>query len=114
MASDSPKSQEPIACTLDADKLQDRIAEWRMVGERVVSKDVIEPGLLRVRYSGGAETHGLLSRLVEEEAACCAFLRFDLKLEGDQTQMDLRYPPEAEPLIDFVTGARATRVTSSL
>ena len=97
-----PTTDDPvIACSLDSERMQDRVAEWRSLRAALIAARS-KPGHLTARYAGD-EVFDRLRKLVAEEGECCPFLKFELQRDGGVTVMDLRYPPEAAGLIAFVT-----------
>jgi len=94
----------PIICTLtDADSMQQRIEEWRVVLAHAVGRDDIAGGV-RVRFAGDPETAAAIARLSAAEQACCSFFEFDLHIAADELALDVRAPDEARELVTSLFG----------
>ena len=73
----------PLACSLDAPALEERLAEMRALGrDSLIGAD--EPGVLR------------FERIVAAEAECCAFLGLDLREQDGELRLVVSAPEGAE------------------
>lgn len=97
-----PDQDPPIACTLDAQALPAREAEFReLLSEALVAGERTERGLrLRFRADRGVEEK--VRDLARREKDCCAFFDFDIVREGDQVRLDWSVPEGAQELLDVV------------
>ena len=85
----------PLACSLDAAAMADRLAEMRALGrDALVAAD---DGVLRFRAD--AETRRRLERIVAAEAECCPFLRLELRDAADGLELAIAAPEGAEPVM---------------
>ncbi len=85
----------PLACSLDAPSLGERLAEIRALGRDALL--AAEPeGVLRFRAT--PETRRRLERIVAAEAECCAFLSLDLREADGELRLAIAAPPGAEPV----------------
>jgi hypothetical protein len=85
----------PLACSLDAKSLEERLAEMRAVGDEAFLG--MQPnGDLRFRATEAARER--LERIVAAEAECCAFLSFDLRDENGELRLTIGAPDGAEPV----------------
>jgi hypothetical protein len=85
----------PLACSLDAEALEDRVAEIRALGRDALV--AVEPdGVLRFRAT--PETRRRLERIIAAEAECCAFLNLDLREEHGELRLSVTAPGDAEPV----------------
>ena len=85
----------PIACTLDAPALEERLAEIRAIGREALI--AAEPdGVLRFRATPAV--HERLQSLLAAEAECCPFLRLELRRRGDELHLAISAPEGAEPV----------------
>ncbi len=98
---------DPIACSLEANDLQQRLAEIAEVG----AESLIERGsdgerhLLRFRSDG--ETRRRLEAIVAAEAKCCSFLELSLE-EGDgELILTIGSPRDGQPIADELAAAFA-------
>ena len=85
----------PLACSLDAQALEGRLAEMRALGrDALLGTDA--DGTLRVRATPG--TRARLERIVAAEAECCAFLRLELEERDGELHLSVAAPEGAEPV----------------
>lgn len=102
-------NKNPIACTLSAGDYKARTAWIADLNARALGSHRIEGLTLRLRYRADAVSD--VQELMRREAACCAFLTFDLRHAGDVVELAVVAPPEAEAAAetlfnDFINGAR--------
>ena len=77
----------PVACSLEAEALGDRIAEWRALP--LIAAEPAPDGVrARVRRAGDAEAR--LAQLVAAERDCCGFADWQVIAEGDELVLDVR------------------------
>lgn len=95
----------PGGCTLTANDLVERVAAWRNLSSRALSRDVQHDRIVSV-YPSEQGVLRTLRGLIAAEAECCAFLKFIVKEGPDETVVELSFPPEARPLIESVIPAR--------
>lgn len=88
----------PIACSLDAGGMQDRLADWRSLLERAVAREAVEGGI-RLQFSADPDVGAALGRLAVAEQQCCSFFDFRLRVAA-LLEFEVRTPPEAG---DFLT-----------
>ena len=96
----------PIACTLDADAMPDRLADWRAVLDRAQARATAEDGALRVELAPDVDL-GELARLVAAEQRCCAFFAFAINVDHRGLALEVRAPEGAEDLVAVVFGDAA-------
>ena len=86
----------PIACSLDAAALAERVAEMRAVGRgSLVAAD--PRGVLCFDPSPGVRVR--LERIVAAERECCPFLELDLQDEPDALRLTVSAREGAEPVV---------------
>jgi hypothetical protein len=86
----------PIPCTLNAGDLDARAREMRQLGERaLVGVHVGEDGA-RLRFRG---EHERIAALIAAESECCTFFEFATAGEGAETEVEIRAPEGAEPMV---------------
>lgn len=90
----------PIACSLAADDLEQRLAAIAEIGAESLLGHKIEGPRHLLRFRSIAATRRRLEEIVAAEAACCAFL--DLKLEeyGEELILSIEAPAAAQPIAD--------------
>jgi DNA-binding transcriptional MerR regulator len=89
----------PVACSLGADQLRERAAQW---------KEVLAGGQRReidggVTVSVPAGCAGELAALCVAEQECCPFFDFVLRIDGPVTHLEIRAPREARELVEALT-----------
>jgi hypothetical protein len=106
-----PAAALPIACSLDAGRLQGRVAEIAAAGQAL--RD-IQAGLhvAVLRFVADERSRERLTAIVAAESQCCAFMGFDLRDEIDEVVLTITAPEGAEPVLDdfvaaFSSGMRA-------
>lgn len=94
------RARIPIACSLDAGQVGDRLGWWRAVMAHAIGEPVTVEGGVRVRLPSALEVE--VRRLVAAESECCAFFDFDVASADGTGDVVLTVgaPPEARPLID--------------
>ena len=97
----------PIACTLPADDMTDRLALIEALADDGLLDRVPTASGLRVRLRDTPDIERRTRELVALESACCAFLDFTVGHADGALVLDISGPDEARPVIDlfFVTGA---------
>ena len=84
----------PIACTLPAPEMRDRLAYISEFAQRALLRHEQDGGTLRLRYA--VESADELERLVEQERSCCPFLGFDLVRRPDAVYLVITTPVGVE------------------
>ena len=95
-ADDTP----PIACTLDASEVPERLARWAELARHVRERSTIADGV-RVTFDPTVAA-ATVAELAAEELACCAFLSFSLRLDAGTITLDVTAPAEARELVDLL------------
>jgi DNA-binding transcriptional MerR regulator len=91
-------SDEPIACTLAADSVGDRMSDWQaMIGKSTQRHDV--DGGSRFVFGDGVDI-GALAVLASAEQDCCRFFSFTINIGFDGVTLDVTGPPDAQPIIE--------------
>ena len=85
----------PIACSLSADELTDRLAEIRSLGRRSLVSSA-EDGALRFR--GDRDTRARLEAIIAAESRCCSFLSFELREEAGDLVLRIDAPDDAHAI----------------
>jgi hypothetical protein len=97
----------PIACTLSATELPERLAEMSELG-RAALLDVERDGTRAVlRFRPDATTGQRLAAIVAAEARCCAFLDMALREERDTLSLSIVAPADAGLVLDELVAAFA-------
>ena len=103
---------EPIACSLDAQVLDARLAEIAALGRDALIASDNQPGRAQLRFRSDGNVHLRLAAVVAAEARCCPFL--ELQLDDDHTGLLLTIaaPPDAEPLLADLAAAFTVHLAS--
>lgn len=89
------------SCLLSAEDLELRVAEWRALMTRANVRSR-EPGSVIIVLP--PDTDQELTRLIQAEAECCSFLRFEVTRNADAIDVELHYPPDFEPQVSSLIG----------
>lgn len=92
--------QEPIACSLDGDGQEARLAEWRDLLALGTAREPVANG---IRVTLPAALAGSAAELAAAEQRCCPFFRFTLVFDGGDVRLTVQAPPEAGPLLAAFT-----------
>jgi hypothetical protein len=96
----------PIACSLSASELPERLAEMADLG-RAALIDAERSGThATLRFRHGDDTRERLAAIVAAEARCCAFLDMTLH-DGDALVLTISGPADAGPVLDELVSAFA-------
>jgi MerR family transcriptional regulator, copper efflux regulator len=102
-----PETSVPtVACSLGADDIGTRLAEWQEVLCHVVERRAL-PGGVRLGFGPQAPI-AEIARLAAAEHGCCRFLSFAMTVDGRGVALEVTAPPDAQALLHEVFG-EATR-----
>ena len=100
----------PIACSLSAGDLNDRLAEIAGLGRDALLDSEVAGLRAELRFSHGPGIPLRLARIVAAESECCAFLTMDIREEGNALVLAIAAPEGAELVLEeFVDGFRGDR-----
>lgn len=74
----------PIACSLDAQRAEQRRREWELLIGKALRGQAETPTGVRLVFSATAEVGRRLEELVELERQCCAFARWTITPAADR------------------------------
>jgi MerR family transcriptional regulator, copper efflux regulator len=95
-----PGGHQPIACTLDGDGQEARLAEWRGLFARAAARETVPGG---VRVTLPAALAGPAAELAAAEQGCCPFFRFTLVFDGGEVHLTVQAPADAGSLLAALT-----------
>ena len=95
--------EPPVACTLGASDLPQRLAEWAEVLGHVSARESIDGGL-RLSFPAGAPVERLAELAVAEQS-CCAFFGFALTIDKRGVGFEVTGPPDAAAVIADLFGS---------
>jgi hypothetical protein len=90
----------PIACSLGASDLQERLSEIAEIGAESLIERSTEDGRHLLRFRSDAETRRRLEAVVAAEEKCCSFLDLSLEEQGSQLVLMLSAPEDGQPVAD--------------
>ena len=94
----------PIACTLGAGEMQDRLADWDRLLRHAVGRSALASGGVRVEFDDLVDV-GELACVVAAEQECCAFFRFALTIDGRGVGLEVDAPADARDLVAGLFGS---------
>ncbi|HEX8123098.1 MAG TPA: hypothetical protein VF549_17740 [Solirubrobacteraceae bacterium] len=95
----------PIACSLTAAELPDRLREIASIGRDALLDARVAPGRATLRFAARPGIRDRLDALVAAESACCAFLTFEVREDDAQIVLDIRGPEEGQLVLGELAGA---------
>jgi hypothetical protein len=93
----------PIACSLDAPALADRLAEIRAIGEEAL---IAVDGCV-VRFHRSDDIRARLDAVVRAESECCPFLTLALVQTADELVLTIGAPDDAALVAEELAAAFA-------
>jgi hypothetical protein len=90
------------ACTLGADEMPKRLAEWRALRDRSQAVRQVLGG--RVLTLADNEPIAAVADLAARESACCAFYTFTLLVDGPKRELRITAGPGEEPAVEVLLG----------
>jgi DNA-binding transcriptional MerR regulator len=94
------------ACSLEADLVQGRIADWQRIVARAIARTAVDGGVA-LRFPADGETAAELARLAAAEQQCCTFFDFRLHLAGPVITFEVRAPADARDVVAAMFGVPA-------
>jgi MerR family copper efflux transcriptional regulator len=93
----------PIACTLNADAIPERIDQWQSLLTKVRARVTTPDGRLRIEFGDGVDL-GELARVVAAEQQCCRFFDFAMTIDRRGIALEVDAPDEAAEITSAVFG----------
>jgi hypothetical protein len=98
---------KPVACSLGAGELQQRLAAMAEVGaESLISRED-EGSHHRLGFRSDATTRRRLEDIVAAESRCCAFLEISLTEEDGSLILSIAAPDQGRAVADALAAAFA-------
>lgn len=88
----------PIACTLDAGALPERLADWRSLLDTAHSRTQVATAAVRIDFDPDVDV-AEITRLVAAEQECCAFFSFTVTLHPGGVSVEVSAPDEAAEIV---------------
>jgi MerR family transcriptional regulator, copper efflux regulator len=99
---DDAADDVPIACTLGAGEMSNRLDEWNTLLQGVTARHRIDGGLrLELRTDTDVTE---IARLAAAEQSCCRFFDFALVIDGRGIALDVHAPPDGQPVLTGLFG----------
>ena len=95
----------PIACSLGASDLRQRLDEIAEVGADSLIERGTDGGCHQLRFRSGADTRRRLEAIVAAEAKCCSFLELSLEERGGELVLSVSAPQDGQPIADELAAA---------
>jgi hypothetical protein len=93
----------PIACSLSADDMGDRMEQWRAAVAQATTREATPEGY-RLRFASDPAFAGRLAELAAREVECCAFFTFAVTVATDGLALEVLAPADARPMLDDLFG----------
>jgi len=93
-------TQDPVACSLSAADLDQRLGAVASVGADSLIAREVRDGRHLLRFRGDGATRRRLEEIVAAEAQCCAFLNLSLSDEDGELLLSIAAPDDAQAVAD--------------
>lgn len=97
----------PIACSLGASDLRQRLNEIAEVGAESLIERTADGERHLLRFRSDPETRRRLETIVAAEAQCCSFLDLSLEEQGGELLLSLSAPEQGQTIVDELAAAFA-------
>jgi hypothetical protein len=97
----------PIACSLGASDLRQRLDEIAEVGAVSLIERSADGERHLLRFRSDPATRRRLEGIVAAEAKCCSFLDLSLEEQGGELVLSVSAPPDGQPIADELAAAFA-------
>jgi len=97
----------PVACSLGAGELKQRLAAIAEIGADSLIASDTEGSRHLLRFRSDTATRERLEDIVVAEAECCSFLDLSLGREGDDLVLSIAAPKDAQMLANELARAFA-------
>lgn len=104
---DEMPADKPVACSLGAGGLEQRLAAIAEVGADSLIDRSAEGGRHLLRFRSDTTTRRRLEDIVAAEAECCSFLDLSLVEEGNELVLSIAAPGDGQAIADELAGAFA-------
>ncbi|WP_456819792.1 MerR family transcriptional regulator [Cellulomonas sp. URHB0016] len=93
----------PVACSLDAEAVPDRVSDWQALVPRATAREAINGGVA-LTFGASPELAAEVSRLAAAEQDCCPFFTFTLRLTTGQLRLEIKAPADAADVVAAMFG----------
>jgi len=105
IAKPAASSETPVACTLEPERVGDRLSDWQRVLADATVHEPIDGGV-RAWFSDDTDA-AALAGLAASEQQCCRFFTFSITISAAGLVLDITGPPDARPVINELVGVPA-------
>lgn len=98
-------SELPIACSLSATELPERLAEMAALGDAALVDARTKPRHAELRFAAGEAVRERVEAIVAAESSCCSFLTMGVSAESDMVVLTIDAPEGAEVVLDDMVAA---------
>jgi DNA-binding transcriptional MerR regulator len=98
-------SGSSVACSLEPDRLGDRIEDWSDIVSHTSRRDPLPDGV-RLHFPRGIDV-AAMARLAADEQTCCGFLAFTIDIGDEAVTLEVAGPSEAQAVIAAMFGVAA-------
>ncbi|GEL96341.1 MerR family transcriptional regulator [Cellulomonas composti] len=95
-----------IACSLEADAVPHRLADWQALVARAVDREAIVGGMA-LQFVASPELVAEVARLAAAEQDCCSFFTFTLQMSTGTVRLEVRAPDDAADVVAAMFGTAA-------
>ncbi len=95
----------PIACSLDATELRERLAKMAALGHETLVQVDDEGSRVRLRFAARPGIEARLEQIVAEERRCCPFLTMHIAVGGGAATLQVEAPQGAEGILSELVAA---------
>jgi hypothetical protein len=100
-------AESPIACSLSAAELPQRLAEMSAIGQTSLLGAEIDERRAVLRFRPGAREQ--LAAIVAAEAECCAFLTMKLDVKSHAVRLTIEAPAGGESVLHDLVDAFSSK-----
>lgn len=94
----TPQSAPPIACSLEPERVPDRIGDWKALVAAAVSRTEVDGGV-RLTFPPGPGLATRVAALAAAEQSCCAFFDFTVRITVGATVLEARAPEGGQEIV---------------
>lgn len=88
----------PIACSLEPERVPDRLREWKALVAAAVSRTEVDGGV-RLTFPPGPDLAARVAELAAAEQSCCAFFDFTVRISAAATVLEARAPEGGQQIV---------------
>jgi hypothetical protein len=104
----SDKDPQPIACSLGAEALGERLATMEALGREGLVDSERDGSTIRLRFKDEDGFRDRLGEVIDAERRCCPFLDLGLsEAGGGELTLTISAPEEGQPAADEIAAAFA-------